>query len=133
MDEQRDEGAGYGDDQGTRVGKPESGRAGQAPGEYPGVDEGARDSSRRAASGEADGTPRSGMGNEAAEGIHAARADERDERAPSSLSETTGTGREHEEGATRSGSEPLVERERVAESSYGGEGGEPRVPPDRPH
>lgn len=136
MDRQRDDerDSGYGDDQGTRVGRPEPGRAGETPNEYPGVDE--RDSdTRRANDASASRTPRNAMGNEAAEGIHGAREgrdDGRDVRAPSSLSETE-TGRERVEGAGRSGSEPLVERERESASSYGGEGGEPRVPPDRPH
>ena len=142
MTDHENERSGYGDDQGTRVGRPEQGRSG-APGEYPGVPErgdeqgerAGRDASGGSSSGTSDkgnGTPRNAMGSEAAEGIHGARRDGRDLDAPSSLSETE-TGREGSEGATRAGSEPLVERQRVAESSYGGEGGEPRVPPDRPH
>jgi hypothetical protein len=143
MTDRKDEGSGYGDDQGTRVGRPEHGRSG-APGEYPGVpergDEREEGETGKGATGggssggrtEGNGSPRNAMGSEAAEGIHGARREGEDADAPSSLSETA-TGREHAEGATRAGSEPLVERERIAGSSYGGEGGEPRVPPDRPH
>jgi hypothetical protein len=142
MTDRRDEDSGYGDEQGTRVGRPEPGRSG-APGEYPGVPERGDEQAdgeraQRATGGasggrtEGNGTPRNAMGSEAAEGIHGARRDGEDADAPSSLSETA-TGRERAEGSTRAGSEPLVERERVAGSSYGGEGGEPRVPPDRPH
>ncbi|HEX6060052.1 MAG TPA: hypothetical protein VFZ11_13660 [Gemmatimonadaceae bacterium] len=125
--------SGYGDDQGTRVGRPEAGRAGETPNDYPGA--GKQGEARRAAEGSDSGTPRSAMGSEAAEGIHGARdakEDGRDASAPSSLSETE-TGRESVEGTERSGSEPLVERERENTSSYGGAGGEPRTPKDGPH
>jgi hypothetical protein len=137
MSRQRDDRSGYGDDQGTRVGRPQEGRAGEAPDEYPGVREpdAGTEAERRAADGTPGGTPRSAMGSEAAEGIHGAREageNGRDAAAPSSLSET-GTGRESVEGETRSASEPLVERERESGSSYGGAGGEPKRAPDGPH
>ena len=137
MTRQRDDRSGYGDDQGTRVGRPQEGRAGEAPEEYPGVREpdAGTEAERSAADGTPGGTPRSAMGSEAAEGIHGAReaeANGRDHSAPSILSET-GTGRDAEEGETRSGSEPLVERERESSSSYGGAGGEPKRAPDGPH
>ncbi len=137
MSRQRDDRSGYGDDQGTRVGRPQEGRAGEAPDEYPGVREpdAGTEAERRAADGTPGGTQRSAMGSEAAEGIHGAREageNGRDAAAPSSLSET-GTGRESVEGETRSASEPLVERERESGSSYGGAGGEPKRAPDGPH
>lgn len=137
MADQRDDRSGYGDDQGTRVGRPQEGRAGEAPEEYPGVGrkDSAENAERRAEEGTPSGTPRNAMGSEAAEGIHGARGGReqgREASAPSSLSET-GTGREPVEGSTRSGSEPLVERERESSSSYGGDGGEPKEAKDGPH
>lgn len=141
MSRQRDDRSGYGDDQGTHVGRPQEGRAGEAPNEYPGVREpdAGTEAERSAADGTPGGTPRSAMGSEAAEGIHGAREageNGRDAAAPSSLSET-GTGRDAAEGElegeTRSGSEPLVERERESSSSYGGAGGAPKRAPDGPH
>lgn len=134
MADQRDDRSGYGDDQGTRVGPPEKGRAGEAPEEYPGVrkTDADEEAERRAAEGTPSGTPQAAMGSESAEGIHGARERPRDATAPSSLSEAS-TGRDPAEGSTRAGSEPLVEREREHSSSYGGDGGDPKEARDGPH
>lgn len=87
----------HGDDQGTRVGSPDTGDA----------------SRRNQSSGS------TGAGSEAAEGIHGATAD-RDPSDRSSV-EDAPTGSDDE----RSGSEPLVNRETEHRSGYGGAGGKP--------
>ena len=96
----------HGDDQGTRVGSPDTG-----------------DPARRNDSSDA-----TGAGAEAAEGIHSADGD-RDPSERSALeSEPTGRGgspRNASSGQERSGSEPLVDRETEHRSGYGGSGGKP--------
>jgi hypothetical protein len=88
---------GFGDDQGTRVGRPDEGTA----------------------EGRGAGEP-TGAGAEAAEGLHSAGG--RDERENSGLSERD-TGRSDD--SERAGSEPLGGREREHRSGYGGQGGKP--------
>lgn len=73
-----------------------------------------------------DKTP-TGLGSEAAEGIHGMSADIPGER--SGLDDRE-TGRSFRAGAARSGSEPLLGRTWVHESGYGGKGGEPRTSSD---
>jgi hypothetical protein len=87
----------HGDDQGTRVGSPDTG-----------------DPSRRKQSSGA-----TGAGSEAAEGIHA--ADGGRDPADTSSVEDRPTGADDE----RAGSEPLVDREIEHRSGYGGSGGKP--------
>jgi hypothetical protein len=99
--------AGYGDDQGTRVGSPD----------------------QRASSGQADGEARpprkTGTGSEASEGIHNARQEEgRDEEDRTGLTgKETGPG--VREGGARAGSEPLAGEGDQHRSGYGGSGGAP--------
>ena len=88
---------GLGDDQGTRIGKPD-------------------------ATGGADSRS-TGVGSEATEGMHA--ADGRDETNRTSL-EDRDTGRTGDGERDRSASEPLTGRTHEHQSSYGGAGGEPR-------
>jgi hypothetical protein len=73
-----------------------------------------------------DKTP-TGIGSEAAEGIHGMGAHIQGER--SSLDDRD-VGRSFRAGAERSGSEPLLGRTWVHESGYGGKGGEPRTSSD---
>jgi hypothetical protein len=96
-----------GDDQGTRVGRPDTG----SPKE--------RNQSRGA----------TGAGAEAAEGIHSADGD-RDPSEQSAIeSQPTGRGSSQAAGGSPdvapSGSEPLVDRETEHRSGYGGAGGKP--------
>jgi hypothetical protein len=88
---------GFGDDQGTRVGKPD-------------------------ATGGAESRS-TGAGSEAAEGMHA--VDGRDESSQTSLDDRE-TGRTGDGERDRSASEPLTGRKHEHQSSYGGAGGEPR-------
>ena len=108
---------GFGDDQGTRVGKPDPGHVNAAPSTGTGVPSGEEgsilegESSRR-------GMPASdrastGAGAEAAEGMHAHGEPGRGE------------------GAGLSGSEPLRHRETEHKSGYGGEKGEPKTSSDQ--
>jgi hypothetical protein len=70
-----------------------------------------------------------GMGSEAAEGIHAVGG--RDQSSPSS-SASRETGRSKTAGGTdRAGSEPLGRQQQTHKGSYGGEGGEPRSSSDQ--
>lgn len=113
---ERTDRSGYGDDQGTHVGRPASPERGADRGPGHGTD------------AEPEGRTL-GMGAEAAEGIHGARGASgasggRDESDRSSL-EGQGTGRGVEQGAERAGSEPLEGREREHRSGYGGSGGRP--------
>ena len=107
--DKRDGRLGLGDDQGTRVGRPDPARGTPAEG----------DQSRGAA------RP-SGMGGEAAEGIHDAGADDR------SQGDTSGVAADHaDEGSKgRAGSEP-VERNEEHRSGYGGSGGRPVTSSDQ--
>jgi hypothetical protein len=88
---------GFGDGQGTRVGK-----------------------SDRATGSDSRSV---GAGSEAAEGMHA--ADGRDEASRTSLDDRE-TGRTGDGERDRSASEPLTGRTHEHQSSYGGAGGEPR-------
>jgi hypothetical protein len=101
MADQNREGArkreGFGDDQGTRVGRPDEGTG-----------EGRQT------------TERTGAGAEAAEGVHSAGG--RDERENSGLTERDAGGATDND---RAGSEPLGGREREHRSGYGGQGGRP--------
>lgn len=129
---------GFGDDQGTRVGSPTPGGSGE-PGHLRAT-EGALDEERETAidepgrsatatgSGEAAArTPAggggTGMGSEAAEGVHSTGG--RSPSAPSGL-QGAETGRGDSGGVDRAGSEPLGGRTTEHKGSYGGEGGEPR-------
>ena len=95
---------GFGDDQGTRVGRPDSDRA---------------PTSDRA---------NTGAGAEAAEGIHSTEGHSPEER--SGVEHAHGEpGRG--EGAGLSGSEPLRHRETEHKSGYGGEKAEPKTSSDQ--
>jgi hypothetical protein len=65
-----------------------------------------------------------GAGSESAEGIHGSGKRLTGER---SGLDSRDTGRSFRAGADRSGSEPLVGRDWVHESGYGGKGGAPRI------
>ena len=69
-----------------------------------------------------------GAGSEAAEGIHGTGIRSGDDR---SGLDSRDAGRSFREGADRSGSEPLVERDWVHESGYGGKGGASRTSSDQ--
>ena len=109
-DDGSSEGAGLGDDQGTRVGAP--------------------DASRESAGKHSDGATgraerRTGSGSEATEGMHnAQQGGSRDESDPSGLTGQE-TGRGTREGSQRAGSEPLTEGGDQHRSGYGGAGGTP--------
>jgi hypothetical protein len=75
----------------------------------------------------ADHTP-TGAGSEAAEGIHGSGIELMGER---SALDSRDTGRSFRAGADRAGSEPLVDRDWVHESGYGGKGGAPRTSSDQ--
>lgn len=127
---------GFGDDGGTRVGRPTPADLSAEPSPEPSpaapgrdaVDEGPEGSATREAH-----RPM-GMGAEAAEGLHGAAS----ERASGDLSGAGAAAREagerdaakdeaaDEEGGDRQGSEPLVHRDTTHSSNYGGEMGEPR-------
>jgi len=104
------EGAGLGDDQGTRVGAP--------------------DKSLKAPEQHADGPTgraerQTGTGSEASEGMH--NAQQGGSRNESDRSGVSGqdTGRGAREGGDRAGSEPLTEGGDQHRSGYGGAGGTP--------
>ena len=71
-----------------------------------------------------------GAGAEAAAGMHSTQPDAKPAGgdAPEDP-DSAATGRGHEGGADRAGSEPLT-RDREHKPSYGGEGGEPRTSSD---
>jgi len=101
--------AGFGDEQGTRVGRPDPDRASAEPANR------ADDES-------------TGAGSEAAQGIHSSKSRE--------ASEGSATERAHGEpgrgeGAGLSGSEPLRHRETEHKSGYGGEKAEPKTSSDQ--
>lgn len=104
---ERDGRVGLGDDQGTRVGRPDA-----AP-----VEPSEGDQSRAA-------KRPSGMGSEASEGIHGAEG--RDERDRSSVA----ADRQEEGSKDRAGSEPL-DRTQEHRSGYGGSGGRPVTSSDQ--
>lgn len=70
-----------------------------------------------------------GMGSEAAEGLHAVGG--RSQSSPSSVASRE-TGRsKSDSGIDRSGSEPLSRQQQTYKGSYGGEGGKPRSSSDQ--
>lgn len=93
--DRNEKGAGLGDDQGTRVGKPEAGRSGSL-----------------------------GMGSEASEGIHGANGDRAADDRSSLEGRETGRGDDARGGSEQAGSEPLS-RTTEHRSGYGGSGGAP--------
>jgi hypothetical protein len=124
--------AGFGDEQGTRVGRPDPGQAPAAPSSAAGVPDGEEGSilegeeTRRGVSQKDRGN--TGAGSEAAEGIHSTKPRQPEQR----------SGVEHAhgepgrgEGAGLSGSEPLRHRETEHKSGYGGEKGEPKTSSDQ--
>ncbi len=94
-DEQKDR-EGYGDDQGTRVGRPTS--------------------------PDSRGSGTLGSGAEASEGIHGADGD----RAHTDRSALEGKPTGTDAGGNRAGSEPASSHDREHESRYGGAGGHPK-------
>ena len=126
---------GFGDDGGTRVGRPDNPqRANAAPGtgtgsEIPDAEEGSildGEESRRGMT--ASDRANTGAGAEGAEGIHSAKGRNESER----------SGVEHAhgepgrgEGAGLSGSEPLRHRDSEHKSGYGGEGSSPKTSSDQ--
>ena len=123
---------GFGDDGGTRVGRPDPDRSAAAPSSGTGVPDGEEGSilegeeTRRGMS-ESD-RANTGAGSEAAEGIHSTKGRQEDER----------SGVEHAhgepgrgEGAGLSGSEPLRHRETEHKSGYGGQGADPKTSSDQ--
>jgi hypothetical protein len=124
---------GFGDDQGTRVGRPDAGKAGAAPSSGTDVPSGVEGSildgeeSRRGMT--ASDRASTGAGAEAAEGIHSAE-EERPPHERSAVEHAHGEpGRG--EGAGLSGSEPLRHRETEHKSGYGGEQGDPKISSDQ--
>jgi hypothetical protein len=124
--------AGFGDEQGTRVGRPDPDRAAAAPSSATNVPNGEEGSilegeeSHRGMS--TSDRANSGAGAEAAEGIHSTKGRSQQDR----------SGVEHAhgepgrgEGAGLSGSEPLRHRETEHKSGYGGEHGEPKKSSDQ--
>lgn len=107
--DKRDGRLGLGDDQGTRVGRPDPAPVTPSEG----------DQSRAA-------SRPTGMGGEAAEGIHDAGADDRSEGDTSGVAADRGD----ESNRGRAGSEP-VERTEEHRSGYGGSGGRPVTSSDQ--
>ena len=138
---------GFGDDQGTRVGRPDpaarsaSGRSGGSGSEGHGPsshtvkeglegavfeeDEPSRDRGSRSASGSNRGS--TGAGAEAAEGAEGAQR-RRDPEERSSVDAGSSSTRG---GADRRGSEPLADRDDQHVSGYGGSAGEPKRSSDQ--
>lgn len=73
-----------------------------------------------------DSTP-TGAGSEAAAGIRGAGVGKLGGRSTTPRE----TGRSHRAGAERAGSEPLIGRDVIHKSGYGGEGGKPRTSSDQ--
>ena len=114
---------GFGDDGGTRVGRPDTPqRANAAPGTGTGSDN--RDAEKGGRDTTASDRANTGAGAESAEGIHSVKA--RDESERSGVEHAHGEpGRG--EGAGLSGSEPLRHRDAEHKSGYGGDGGTPKT------
>jgi hypothetical protein len=123
---------GFGDDAGTRVGRPDPGASDAGPSTGSGTPVGEEGSilegekSRRGMTASDRGS--TGAGAEAAEGLHSAEGRSQQER----------SGVEHAhgepgrgEGAGLSGSEPLRHRETEHKSGYGGEGAKPKTSSDQ--
>ena len=131
------ENEGYGDDAGTRIGRPDPGRHGEAApstgtgSSVPNAEEGSilegEESRRGMTSSDRAST---GAGAEAAEGMHSSKGGGRPEENKSGVEQAHGEpGRG--EGAGLSGSEPLRHRETEHKSGYGGEKGEPKTSSDQ--
>lgn len=124
---------GFGDDGGTRVGRPDPERNEAHPATgtgTPGAIEGSileGEESRRGMTTSDRGN--TGAGAEAAEGVHSAKAD----RSPGGRSAVEHAHGEpgRGEAAGRSGSEPLRHRETEHTSGYGGEKAEPKKSSDQ--
>ena len=111
---------GFGDGQGTRVGKPDAGRSDEAG--RMGAEGGPGNAGGRGVTRGADAVGKSGKstgaGAEAAEGVHS--MDERDPAANSGISKGDAPASDSDRG-----SEPLEGRNREHRSGYGGSGGKP--------
>ncbi len=125
---------GFGDDAGTRVGRPDSAGTRAEPSTGTGVpvgEEGSilegEESRRGMTASDRAGT---GAGAEGAEGIHGAKG--RDPKEKSSVEHVEHAHGEpgRGEGAGLSGSEPLRHRETEHQSGYGGKGAEPKTSSD---
>ena len=122
---------GFGDDGGTRVGRPDEGSqaAPSSASGAPVAEEGSileGEESRRGMT--ASDSRSTGAGAEAAEGLHSAKGRAPDERSGvESAHGEPGRG----EGAGLSGSEPLRHRETEHTSGYGGEQGKPKTSSDQ--
>ncbi|HEX6629483.1 MAG TPA: hypothetical protein VF048_00245 [Gemmatimonadaceae bacterium] len=138
---------GFGDDQGTRVGRPDaarsaSGRSGSSEGgERSGPstqpvkeglegavlegDESSRERGTRSASGSSRGS--TGAGAEAAEGTEGAQR----QRDPGERSSVDASSSSTRGGADRRGSEPLAHRDDQHVSGYGGSAGQPQRSSDQ--
>lgn len=123
---------GFGDDGGTRIGRPDAGRsadAGKGPSTQP-VKEGLEgavfeDDDTSASRGPR--TANTGAGGEAAEGVHNAQGS----RSPGDRSGVDDADSGTRGGAGRRGSEPLEDREGQHTSGYGGAGGAPKSSSDQ--
>jgi hypothetical protein len=105
---------GYGDDQGTRVGAPD----------------------QTAPKAHADAPPprpekRTGMGSEAAEGVHGAQSNGSRDPEDRTSSSDEETGRGSRDGGMRAGSEPIDADPSQHRSGYGGSKGEPVTSTDQ--
>lgn len=111
MDEQRPGGStdGVGDEQGTRVGRPDQG--GGAPRQHADVPP-------------ARAERQTGAGSEASEGMHNAQQEGSRPEGDNTGLAGQETGRSTREGGKRAGSEPLAEDDQHR-SGYGGSGGRP--------
>jgi hypothetical protein len=122
---------GFGDDGGTRIGRPTP-AAGADDRSHVGPSTHAVDEGLEGAIHDPDrneGRAPTGMGSEASEGLHGAGS----ERAEGDVSAAGAAAREKGEkndpgkqGSGKQGSEPLVHRDTTHSSNYGGEMGEPR-------
>ena len=141
-DEGRRSDGGFGDEGGTRVGRPATGPEGTGPSSQPVKEglEGAIFEDDETSGGSRGGGPgntsrgkSTGAGGEAAEGLHAAKGrPQGDETATHQReSEQREGGDSTLGGNDRLGSEPLHGRTTEHKGSYGGEGAEPRVSSDQ--
>ncbi len=135
-DEGRRSDGGYGDEGGTRVGRPATGPEGTGPSSQP-VKEGIEGAifeddepagGRGATSGRGKST---GAGGEAAEGLHAAHGRDESDRTSTEQRESEQRAGGSLGGQDRLGSEPLHGRTTEHKGGYGGEGAEPRVSSDQ--
>ena len=130
--EQADAGRkGFGDDQGTRVGAPTPGGERDRARKPDHLSSSFRVSGTEGDEGDEgkEGDAETGMGAEAAEGMHATRdRGPHHEKAPGDVD--TGRSRHDEATVDPAGSEPLG-REREHKSGYGGDGGTPKTSSDQ--